>query len=209
MSKAFCLRSLGLVVGLLAATAQPSSADLSGFVGTVGFEKDLERSLGFGLRWGRSSGILGGETALMLANPTRDLGGAESTATAIFYEGRLLVNIPVRQISPFVGVGFGQIIITSTEVPRSVEQGTVRDAFKEASKLQVSNAYSYCGGVRYCLNKRLDLRADLRQYVFFSVTGLARDALVDRVEGATGAELPVEDSTVSYDEVSVGVNFRF
>ena len=209
MSRRFSVVSWGLVVGFLVLTAQPSRADLSGFVGTIGFEKDLERSLGFGLRWGRSSGIIGGETAVMIASPTRNLGGAESTATTIFYEGRMLVNIPVKDARPFFGIGFGQIIITSTEVPRSVEDSTLRDAFKEASKLQVSNAFSYGGGVRYGLNNRIDLRADLRQYVVFSVAGLAQDAFVDRVEGASGVELPVEDSTVSYEEVSVGLNFRF
>ena len=197
-----------LVAGLLL-TAQPSVADLSGFVGTIGFEKDLNRSLGFGLRWGRSGGVIGAETAVMIATPERELGDTKSTATAIFYEGRMLVNIPMGQVSPFFGIGFGQIVITSTEVSRSVEEGTVRDAFKEASKLQVSNAFSYGGGVRYGLNNRVDLRADLRQYVVFSVAGLAQKALVDQVEEASGVELPVEDSTVSYQEVSVGVNFRF
>jgi len=209
MSKTIRIRTLGLVAGLLAATAVPGTADLSGFVGTVGFENDLERSLGFGLRWGRSSGILGGETALMIANPTRDLDGTKSTATAIFYEARILVNVPVGRISPFAGIGFGQIILTSTDVPHSVGEDAMRDAFKEASKLQVSNAFSYGGGARYGLNDRLDLRADLRQYIVFSVTGLAKDAMTQRAEDAIGVDLPVEESTVSYEEISVGINFRF
>ena len=199
--------SLGLVLGFLAIPTVPASADLSAFVGSIGFENELDRSLGFGVRWGRSSGVLGGETALMMANPTRELGGSESTATAIFYEGRFLINIPVKQISPFVGAGFGQIIITSTDVPRSVEEGVVRDAFKEASKLQVSNSFSYGGGVRYGLNDRLDLRADLRQYMVFSVTGLAKEAVIGQVEEAVGVELS-DESTVTYEELSVGLNFR-
>jgi hypothetical protein len=209
MSRGYSVFSCGLFAVLIVLTPQPAAADLSGFVGTIGFEKDLERSLGFGLRWGRSSGIIGGETAVMISSPTRNLGGAESTATTIFYEGRMLVNIPLKAARPFFGIGFGQIIITSTEVPRSVEAGTTRDAFKEASKLQVSNAFSYGGGVRYELNNRVDLRADVRQYVVFSVAGLAADALVDQIEDSSGVDLPVEDSTVSYEEVSIGLNFRF
>ena len=60
MSKAIRIRTLGLVAGLLAATAVPGTADLSGFVGTVGFENDLERSLGFSVERGPSGGALGG-----------------------------------------------------------------------------------------------------------------------------------------------------
>ena len=201
---------------LLLGPLQPARADLSGFVGSVGFDEDanLNRGLGFGIRWGRSSGFIGGETALMIALPEREfeIGDnnetSQETATAIFYEGRFLVNIPAGQVSPFVGVGFGQIIVTSTDVPTSIGE-VERDALKEVSKLQTSNAFSYGGGIRYGLNERLDLRADLRQYIVFSVSGLAKQKAAERLGENLGVDLPVEDSTVQYNELSVGLNFRF
>ena len=44
-----------------------ASADVSAFVSRVGFDEttDLENALGAGIRWGKSSRIIGGETSLM------------------------------------------------------------------------------------------------------------------------------------------------
>ena len=203
---------------LVSAPVQPARADLSAFVSTVGFDEDvkLNRGAGLGIRWGKSSGIIGGETALMIAFPERELGSLTNvsgeTATAVFYEGRLLVNIPIGQISPFVGIGFGQIYLTSTDVPTDVTQTDAVKLLQDVTGAQTSNALSYGGGIRYGLNKRLDLRADLRQYLVFSVAGLVKAKVaeevgeqVDRIE-----ELPtVDDGTVRYNELSVGVNIRF
>ncbi|MBN98209.1 MAG: hypothetical protein CME16_03000 [Gemmatimonadetes bacterium] len=203
---------------LVIATGEPAEADLSAFVATVGFDEEanLNRGSGFGVRWGKSSGIIGGETALMIAFPERELGGltemSGETATALFYEGRLLVNIPMGQISPFVGIGFGQIYLTSTDVPSDVTQTDTVKLLKDVSGAQTSNALSYGGGIRYGLNKRLDLRADLRQYLVFSVAGLVKARVADEVGEEVGdiVELPeVDDGTVRYNELSVGVNIRF
>ena len=157
-----------------------------------------------------------GETALMIAFPERELGGltemSGETATALFYEGRLLVNIPMGQISPFVGIGFGQIYLTSTDVPSDVTQTDTVKLLKDVSGAQTSNALSYGGGIRYGLNKRLDLRADLRQYLVFSVAGLVKARVADEVGEEVGdiVELPeVDDGTVRYNELSVGVSIRF
>ena len=144
----------------------------------------------------------------MVAFPERELGSTTAvsgeTATAIFYEGRLLVNIPAGQVSPFVGVGFGQVIVTSTDAPTGVD-ALESELLSRASKLQTSNAFSYGAGIRYGLNERLDLRADVRQYIVFSVTGLAKKQLADEA----GLPLEVDDGTVQYNELSVGVNFQF
>ena len=208
-----------IVFSLLITSVQPARADLSAFVSTVGFDEDanLNRGAGLGIRWGKSSGIIGGETALMIAFPERELGSLTNvsgeTATAVFYEGRLLVNIPIGQISPFVGIGFGQIYLTSTDVPTDPTQADVAvEALKTISGAQTNNALSYGGGIRYGLNKRLDLRADLRQYLVFSVAGLVKEKAAEKAGEVVGdvVELPpVEDGTVRYNELSVGVNIRF
>ena len=209
----------GLVVaaGLVGTLAWPASADLSVFVGTVGFDEaaNLERSPAFGLRYGRSSAILGGEASILIAQPERDLVVSSENATTIFYEGRFLVNIPTGgQVTPFVGIGLGQIFVTSTDVPSDAASalGTLADT-------QTNSAFSFGGGVRYSVGDRLDVRLDARQYVVFSVAGIAQDKLREQlIDETTGlpladelieGELETEDSTVQYDEISVGLNFRF
>lgn len=250
-SKWFC----AAVAGVLSLGAgQAAHADLSGFVGMVGFDKEakLGGSPGLGLRWGKSSRIIGGETSLMVAFPERKLsnGGpafagistadtAKGTATAIFYEGRLLVNIPLGVITPFANVGWGAILTTSTDPPKQIpmvptqiggialtgEQlqqaqeanekiQTANQALKLASKLQHNQAFSYGVGARKSLNSRLDLRVDLRQYAVFSVKGIVTQKLQEQaagqVQGLTGIALPVEKKkTVRYEELSLGVSFRF
>ena len=212
-----------IVFSLLITSVQPARADFSGFVSTVGFDKDanLNRGAGLGIRWGKSSGIIGGETALMIAFPERELeldslSVSGETATAVFYEGRLLVNIPIGQISPFVGIGFGQIYLTSTDVPDDGMQTNAAEILKDVTGAQTSNALSYGGGIRYGLNKRLDLRADLRQYLAFSVAGLVKAKVAEEVAEEVGEEVgevvelsTVDDGTVRYNELSVGVNIRF
>ena len=213
-----CFVLIASFFSLVSAPVQPARADLSAFVSTVGFDEDanLNRGAGLGIRWGKSSGIIGGETALMIAFPERELGSLTNvsgeTATAVFYEGRLLVNIPLGQISPFVGIGFGQIYLTSTDIPTDVTQTDAVKLLQDVTGAQTSNALSYGGGIRYGLNKRLDLRADLRQYLVFSVAGLVKAKVAEEVGEEVGeiVELPtVDDGTVRYNELSVGVNIRF
>ena len=67
------IRAFGHALLLVAAgaLAQPAAADLSAFVSYVGFDDaaNLDSSPGIGLRWGKSSGIFGGETSLMVCDP--------------------------------------------------------------------------------------------------------------------------------------------
>ena len=209
-----------LALGLLGlGVLQPAGADLTACIGTVGFaeQANLERSPAFGIRWGKSSGMIGGETSLLIARPERELpvGPGEtsaSNATALFYEARLLVSIPMGQISPFAGVGLGQILVTSTDVePPAGTTDAAKSALKAAADLQTNNALSYGAGVRYSLNSRLYLRADLRQYVVFSVAGVAKKKLAEELEAQTGVDTSqlTDDDTVQYDEFSVGVSFAF
>jgi hypothetical protein len=212
-------------------------ADLSAYLSSVGFDEsaNLDRSMGVGLRWGKSSRILGGETSLLIARPSRSVAntiGGEETATALFYEGRLMVNLPLKPVAPFVNVGFGRIIITSTdapqtqiptdvngiEIPLTPEQQEkvelANSALKAMSKLQHNTEFSYGVGARKALNDRLDIRVDLRQYAVFSVKGIVTQKLQEeaagQVQGLTGIALPVEKKkTVRYEELSLGVNFRF
>lgn len=234
-SKWYCMA----VAGLLAlGTAFPARADLSAYLSNVGFDEsaNLDRSMGMGVRWGKSSRIIGGETSLLVARPTRSVRntvGGEETATALFYEGRLMVNIPLKPIAPFVNVGFGRIIITSTDAPQTQiptdvngiklpltpeQQAKVdlaNSALKAMSKLQHNTEFSYGLGARKALNDRLDIRVDLRQYAVFSVKGIveekAREELAGQIQDQTGFDLlPVEkERTVRYEELSLGVNFRF
>lgn len=136
MFKSRCMfAALVAVLGLGA--GQWARADLSGFVGIVGFDKDanLSGSPGVGLRWGKSSRILGGETSLMVAFPERKLSvkdlnlgdvstagvpTSKGTATSIFYEGRFLVNIPLGVVTPFADLGWGAILTTSTDPPKQL-----------------------------------------------------------------------------------------
>lgn len=193
------------VVLISAVLAAPVAADLSVFVGQVGFddEANLETAPAFGIRWGKSGGVLGGETSLMIARPERDLGVTEGTATAIFYEGRVLISIPAGQLNPFIGVGFGAITTTSADVPSDREEA-VKEALGAAADLQNNPALSYGGGIRYALGDRLGVRVDIRQYQVFSVAGVVAAA----VEEAVGEDLS-EDHTVQYNELSMGVVFSF
>jgi opacity protein-like surface antigen len=202
------LHAIVLAVLLICCSAHWSTAaaDVSAFVAAVGFDED--GGMGVGVRWGKSSGLIGGETSLMIARPQRDLPGSEETATAIFYEGRFLINIPTgSSVQPFIGVGFGMITLTSTDVPTGTDPA-VSQAMGAVADAQTNKALSYGGGVRYALGERQDLRVDLRQYSVFSVTSLVQDAVLNEV----GVELPdelTEDNTVQYSEFSVGVNIRF
>lgn len=205
-------RSMVFVSALLGTclAASAALADASAFVGTVGFDSKahLDRGLGFGLRWGRSGRIFGGETALMIARPERKLGAfGQQTATALFYEGRLLVGVPLGSWRPFAGIGLGAVTITSTSVPESQDEA-VAAALKAVSDLQTSMALSYGAGVRYALNGRLNLRADWRQYVVLDVTSMA----LDRAAEHAGLDLPddiIDDKTVQHNELSFGIQFVF
>ncbi len=203
----------GLFALLLAVSAGPATADLSVFVASVGFDEEasLDNGVGAGVRWGKSSSIIGGETSLMVARPSRQIGGSNESATAIFYEARLLVNIPLgAKIKPFVGVGIGAITLSSTDVPTTTDDA-VGQALSAVADAQTNRAFSYGAGVRYSLNENLDIRLDARQYSVFSVTALAQKAIQDQIEGEIGIELPAltEDKTVIYREFSIGLNFAF
>ncbi|MBI2503577.1 MAG: outer membrane beta-barrel protein [Candidatus Latescibacteria bacterium] len=230
----FCAAVAG-VLGL--GLGQQAQADLSAYISTVGFDDsaNLDRSMGLGVRWGKSSRIIGGETSLLLARPAhsvKNTSGGKETATALFYEGRLMVNLPLKPVAPFVNVGFGRILRTSTDAPQTQiptdingvplpltpEQQqrieTANKVLKAASKLQQNTAFSYGVGARKALNDRLDLRVDLRQYAVFSVKGIVTQKLQEQAAGQvqdlTGIALPVEKKkTVRYEELSLGVNFRF
>ena len=203
----------GLFALLLAVSAGPATADLSVFVASVGFDEEasLDNGVGAGVRWGKSSSIIGGETSLMVARPSRQIGGSNESATAIFYEARLLANIPLGpKIKPFVGVGIGAITLSSTDVPTTTDDA-VGQALSAVADAQTNRAFSYGAGARYSLNEKLDIRLDARQYSVFSVTALAQKAIQDQIEGEIGIELPAltEDKTVIYREFSIGLNFAF
>jgi len=200
----------GVVLTAVSMMAAPANADLSLFVGTVGFddEANLETAPAFGLRWGKGSSMFGGETALTIARPARQIADSEETATAIFYEGRFLVNIPAGQLKPFVGVGVGAVTVTSTDLPSTTDPD-VASALSSVTDLQTSTSISYGGGLRYALSERLDVRFDVRQYLVFSVTGIAQNAVQDRLEDQVDVDLPKKDSTVQYNELTVGISFNF
>ena len=152
--------------------------------------------------------MFGGETALTIARPARQIADSEETATAIFYEGRFLVNIPAGQLKPFVGVGVGAVTVTSTDLPSTTDPD-VASALSSVTDLQTSTSISYGGGLRYALSERLDVRFDVRQYLVFSVTGIAQNAVQDRLEDQVDVDLPKKDSTVQYNELTVGISFNF
>ena len=202
-----------LLLAVSAVSAGPAAADLSVFVASVGFDEEasLDNGVGAGVRWGKSSSIIGGETSLMVARPSRQIGGSDESATAIFYDARLLVNIPLGlNIKPFVGVGIGAITLSSTDVPTTTDDA-VGQALSAVADAQTNRALSYGAGARYSLNEKLDIRLDARQYSVFSVTALAQKAIQDQIEGEIGIELPAltEDKTVIYREFSISLNFAF
>lgn len=196
-----------LALAIIVGSGQAARADLSAFVANINFDKtaNLGSGQGFGLRWGKSSSIIGGETSLTLAFPERKLliDGEiqEETATALIYEARILLNIPLGMaVSPFVGAGFGAVTVTSTDVPKGADT-----AIKALGQTQTNSAFSWGGGLRYSLSERLDLRADFRQYVVFSVTGVALKAAA----AEAGVPLEEEDNTVQHNKISLGVSLKF
>lgn len=208
MYKRACLAVVGAL--LLGALAVPATADVSAFMGYVGFddEANLNSSPAIGVRWGKSSGFIGGETSVMVARPERDLGpdASAKNATALFYEGRLILNIPAGDIRPFVNVGYGAITTTKTDVVSNLQDEDPKTAaLRAAADLQTKSAFSYGAGVRYALSERMDLRVDVRQYQVFSVTGYA---IEQAVEQAAGVDLE-EENTVQYSEMSVGISINF
>jgi opacity protein-like surface antigen len=202
----------GAALVIICMTVTPANADLSAFIAAVGFddEANLEGAPGVGLRWGKSSGVLGGETSLMIARPDREVGSASEAATAIFYEGRILLNIPMGEIKPFLGVGYGAITILPgyLSIPGSGDDDLETLATLNAlSETETNSAFSYGAGVRYALNDRIDGRFDVRQYQVFSVTGALKDQAL--AEAGLDEFAGVEENTVTYSEMSVGVVFRF
>ena len=195
-------------------------ADVSAFVGAITFDSaaNLDSSPGVGIRWGKSRGLLGGETSLTIARPAREVSeGSEETATAILYEGRILLNFPVGQLRPFVGVGFGAVTVTPTDLPdlTDVDDEGKEDLTKALSAVadtQTNSALSYGAGVRYKVSEKLDLRLDLRQYQVFSVAGIAASEVSRRMEAAAGDDLSVlesDDAVVQHNELSIGVAYSF
>jgi len=206
------LRAGAMAVLVAAVVVGPGQAraDLSAFVGTITFDSDanLGSSPAFGVRWGKSSGLLGGETSLTIARPDREiLAGSEETATAILYEGRILLNFPVGQLRPFVGVGFGAVTVTSTDLPTDLDDAASQ-ALSAIGDTQTNSAFSYGAGVRYKLAKKLDLRVDVRQYQVFSVAGVAASQVAERLEDA-GVEIETDDGTVQHNEFTIGISYNF
>ena len=165
-----------------------ASADVSAFISRVGFDEttDLEDALGAGIRWGKSSRIIGGETSLMVARPVRD----DENMTALFWEGRFLLNVPTgTNIRPFASVGLGNMLLTSIDIANP-QLPTSGDELKEAAieealnkvdgdsgglDFQNNRYLSYGGGLRYALSDKMAVRLDLRQYRVFSFKDYARD----------------------------------
>ena len=217
-----------LLLAVSAVSAGPAAADLSVFVASVGFDEEasLDNGVGAGVRWGKSSSIIGGETSLMVARPSRTGSlGSEST-TAIFYDARLMVNIPTgTEIAPFLGIGLGAITVLSTDLPSTDDRtDAAQAALSTLADTQTNRALSYGGGARYALNEKLSLRVDIRRYSVFSVTALAKDAFKDQIlneiEDEIGLEVPegaadqllnnsTEDKTVAHNEFSIGINISF
>ena len=217
----------GVFALFLAVCATPAVADISAFFASVTFDEtaNLDSGPGFGVRWGNSSRMIGGETSLMIARPSRTGRLGEESTTAIFYEGRLMINVPTgTAIAPFAGVGFGAITVLSTDIPTSIPDTDATDALSAVADTQTNRALSYGGGARYALGDKTSLRVDIRRYSVFSVTSLTRDAFIDQglnaVESETGIEVPegaanrllndtTEEKTVAHNELSVGINFSF
>ena len=204
-------RSL-LAAGLIccAGSAVPSQSDVGAFISVVEFDgaANLETAPGFGLRWGRSSGTLGGETSLMFSRPDRKVAtglfSTNESATAIFYEGRLFLNLPAGTVRPFLSAGYGAITILPGDLESSLASEDDRQVLAALSEIETSHAFSYGVGARWSLDDRLDIRLDLRQYQVFSVTG----AVVERVAGEAAGVLVQRQGRVTNEELSAGILFR-
>ena len=133
----------------------------------------------------------------------------ETTTTAIFYEGRFLVNFPTGNLKPFAGVGLGAVTLTATDPPENIEDADLLQTLNAISELQTSTSLSYGGGIRYRVQERLDIRFDLRQYQVFSVRGAVVAETSRQVEEITGADLETGDYTVQYSEISAGIVLNF
>ena len=198
---------------LLCGAVAPAGADLSGFISLVQFDEDvdLEDSMGMGVRFGKAGKTFGGETSILFARPERDLGGAKEAVTALIYGGRFMINIPAGSVRPFVGAGLEAVTVTSADVPAGGDQ-VVNDALDAVASLSTNTALSYGGGVRYMVAERLAVRLDLRQFLVFSVTGIAKEQLAEQVNDATGGLAAgdlTKDSTAQYNELSLGVTLLF
>ena len=190
--------------------APPSTADVGVFVAAVQFgdEANLEAAPGFGLRWGRSSGFLGGETSLMFSRPERRVStsrfSTSESASAIFYGGRLLIGLPTGRLRLFLGAGYGAITILPGDLQDPLAGETDLQTLAALSEIETSHALSYGGGARWILSDRLEARLDLRQYQVFSVTG----AVVEQVAGEVSARLVRRQGRVTGGELSAGIQLR-
>ena len=223
-----------VVLTIINFSGQDAEADLTIFASQVDFDEsvELDNGNGLGLRWGKSSRVIGGESSLMFARPDRIMNdGTKESMTAIFYEGRLLLNIPTgTSVRPFVGVGLGMILLTSIDVtnPELPSAPTTNDYLSRvegrsgASDLQNNRALSYGGGVRYVIGETLAARFDVRRYNVFSVMDYAQDranTLIDQeiekfgtVGDAALERISSESTTkknVQHNEFSLGLLFSF
>ena len=205
---------LSLCAAALAAAALaavPSTADVGVFVAAVQFgeKANLEAAPGFGLRWGRSRGLLGGETSLMIARPERRVStsrfSASESGSVIFYEGRFLLNLPAGRVRPFLSAGYGAITILPGDLEDPLAGEEDLRTLAALSQIETSQALSYGGGARWSLNDRLDARLDLRQYQVFSVTG----AVVEQLAAEAAEGLVRRQGRIPGTELSAGVLLRF
>ena len=201
---------LAAALACCAGSAVPSQSDVGAFIAVVEFDDaaNLEAAPGFGLRWGRSSGTLGGETSLMVSRPDRKVAtglfSTSESATAIFYEGRLFLNLPAGTIRPFLSAGYGAVTILPGDLESPLASEDDRQTLASLSEIETSHAFSYGVGTRWSLDDRLDIRLDLRQYQVFSVTG----AVVERVAGEAAGALVQRQGRVTNGELSAGILFR-
>ena len=183
---------------------------MGAFFAAVQFDDaaNLQAAPGLGLRWGRSSGIVGGETSLMVSRPDRKVAtglfNASESATAIYYDGRFLVSLPGGTVRPFLSAGYGAITILPGDLESPLASEDDRQTLAALSEIETSHAFSYGVGVRWSFNDRLDVRLDLRQYQVFSVTG----AVVERVAGEAAGALVQRQGRVTNGELSAGIQFR-
>ncbi|MDE0964540.1 MAG: hypothetical protein OSB73_15520 [Candidatus Latescibacteria bacterium] len=97
-----------LLLAVSAVSAGPAAADLSVFVASVGFDEEasLDNGVGAGVRWGKSSSIIGGETSLMVARPSR-LSSTDVPTTTDDAVGQALSAVADAQTNRALSYGAG------------------------------------------------------------------------------------------------------
>jgi hypothetical protein len=167
VSVGFCFAAeLGVLGGFGLAT--PTTATAGGTSANLGFQPGPAVGALLGDNWGKSK-VFGGEVRYLLLfdNLKISQGGTQATLSGrshlIHYDVLLHACPPHSPVRPFLAVGGGARLIEGTGAPQVYQPLSQYALLTQTS--EVVPLISAGGGVKFRLGPRVNLRAEIRDYI--------------------------------------------